>query len=77
MNKQEILSKYKKEEDRLILAKVLDKQVASTTKKQITHTDFLDMAEQKLVESFLQRQKIGHFSWQGGYVNAQRKNRRI
>ena len=73
MNKQEILSRYKKEEDRLILAKVLDKQVASTTKKQITHTDFLDMAEQKLVESFLQRQKIGHFSWQGGYVNAQRK----
>ena len=52
MNKQEILSRYKKEEDRLILAKVLDKQVASTTKKQITHTDFLDMAEQKLVESF-------------------------
>ena len=73
MNKQEILSRYKKEEDKLILAKVLDKQVASSTKKQITHTDFLDMAEQKLVESFLQKQKIEHFSWQGGYANAQRK----
>lgn len=73
MNKQEILSRYKKEEDKLILAKVLDKQVASSTKKQITHTDFLDMAEQKLLESFLQKQKIEHFSWKGGYANAQRK----
>ena len=73
MNKQEILSKYKKEEDKLILAKVLDKQVASSTKKQITHTDFLDMAEQKLVESFLQKQRITRFSWQGGYASAQRK----
>ena len=73
MNKQEILSRYKKEEDRLILEKVLDKQVEKKKKKQITHTDFLDMAEQKLVESFLQKQKIEHFSWKGGYANAQRK----
>ena len=73
MNKQEILSKYKNEEDKLILAKVLDKQVASTVKNQITHTDFLDMAEQKLVQSFLKKQKIENFSWQGGYEKAQRK----
>lgn len=73
MNKQEVLSKYKKEEDKLLIAKIIDKQVESDIKGKTTHTDFLDMAQQKLANSFIQKQKIDNCKWQGGYLEAQRK----
>ena len=58
MNKQEILSDYKNQEDKLLLAKVLDKIEFCKTRNKIENTDFLNLAEQDLVDKFLKRIKI-------------------
>ena len=42
MNKHEILKKYVKEEDRLLIAKALDKIEFAKDRNKITNTDFLD-----------------------------------
>lgn len=53
MNKQEILNNYKKEEDRLLIAKVLDKIEFSETKNKISNTDFLDLYEKNIVRKII------------------------
>lgn len=42
MNKEEILKKVSKSEDRLIVAKVLDKLYLAEKTNKLTVTDFLD-----------------------------------
>ena len=48
MNKQELLSDYKNQEDKLLLAKVLDKLEFSKARNKIENTDFLNLYEQDL-----------------------------
>lgn len=72
MNKQELLKPYRKEEDRLLLAKVLDQLEFAQTKNKITNTDFLDGYEKKLVMSFLNRMKIQNYELFGGVEEAER-----
>ena len=43
MEKIEIINKYKNDEDRLLVSKVLDKIKFAKNKNQISNTDFLDM----------------------------------
>ena len=50
MNKQEMIKKYK-EEDKLLVAKLLDKLEMSHKRGKITNTDFLDLAQRKIVEN--------------------------
>lgn len=73
MNKQELLKDYKKQEDKMCLAQVLDKVEISKTKGKIESTDFLDMYQVSLVESFLKKNKIEQYKLFGGYEDSERK----
>ena len=53
MEKQKILNDYKKQEDKILLAQVLDKIEFSKQREKIEYTDFLDMYQIALVKTFL------------------------
>ena len=73
MNKQELLSDYKNQDDKLLLAKVLDKIEFCKSKNKIENTDFLNLAEQDLVDKFLKRIRFTNYYFFGGAVEAERK----
>ena len=73
MIRQEMLSQYKKQEDKMCLSKVLDKVEASKIKEKIEYTDFLDMYQVALVKNFLNKNNITNYILYGGYEEAERK----
>lgn len=73
MNKQELLTDYKNQEDKLLLAKILDKIEFCKTKNKIESTDFLNLAEQNLVDKFLKKIKYTNYYFFGGAGEAERK----
>ena len=68
-----ILNKYKNQDEKLILSKVLDKISFCETRNQIQVTDFLDLAQQQLIIKFLKLQKQENYILFGGYEEAERK----
>ncbi len=72
MNKQEILKKYNNEEDRLLIAKTLDKLEFATMKNKITNTDFLDMHQKNIIQKLLNSIKCANFCFFGGNEEAER-----
>lgn len=58
MNKQEIMQEYKDQEEKLLVAKILDKLEFTKTKNKIQYTDFLNLYEQDLADKLLK--KIGY-----------------
>lgn len=72
MQKKEILQKYKKEEERLLVAKLLDKIEFCDKKNKIEYTDFLDEYQEGLLKNILNTLEINYVSY-GGYSNAERK----
>lgn len=73
MNEQEILNTYKKPEDKICLAQVLDKIKLSQTKNITQNTNFLDMYQIALVKNFLNKIKQEQYQLWGGYENAERQ----
>ena len=73
MNKLEFLNEYKKQEDKLLIAKVLDKLEFCRTKNKIEYTDFLDMYQLGLVKKFLDKIQASNYMFWGGYEKAERK----
>ncbi len=73
MNKQEILSDYKNQDDRLLLARILDKIEFCKSKNKIESTDFLNLAEQDLANHFLKKIKFEKYYFFGGAEEAERK----
>lgn len=73
MSKAELLKDYKNQEDKLLLAIVLDKIEISKSKKKIEFTDFLNLAEQDLVDKFLKKVKFENYYFFGGAGEAERK----
>ena len=73
MNKQEMLRDYKKSEDKMCLAQVLDKIESSANRNKIEYTDFLDMYQTALVETFLRKNNFQNYKLYGGYEEAERK----
>lgn len=69
MNKSELLEKYSKPEDKLLVSKILDKIEASTKKNIVTCTDFLDMFQFKIAKSVLNSAKC-NYVFCGGYDEA-------
>lgn len=72
MNRQEILSKYEKEEDRLLVSKLLDKIEFVEKKNTVENTDFLDMHQRNILEKVLRIVKYKNYVIYGGYENAER-----
>ena len=73
MNKQELLKDYKKQEDKICLAQVLDKIEIATKGEKIEFTDFLDMYQVSLVENFLRKIQFKNYKLYGGDEQAERK----
>lgn len=71
MLKEEIIKKYKNEE-RLVVSKILDKIVLADKSKKIVNTDFLDLGQQALAKKLLQQIKKDVIFY-GGYEKSERK----
>lgn len=72
MQKEQILSDYKKQEDKLILAQILDKIELAQKREKIETTDFLDMYKISLVKNFLRKIEYTTYKFYGGYQEAER-----
>lgn len=73
MNKQEMLSEYKKQDDKICLSQICDKIEFSRTRQKMEYTDFLDMYQISLVENFLRKIKFENYVLYGGAENLERK----
>ncbi|MBQ3414031.1 MAG: hypothetical protein IJH39_01495 [Clostridia bacterium] len=73
MNKQELLSDYRRQEEKMCLSQVLDKIEFSKTREKIESTDFLDMYQISIVENFLRKIKFQNYCLYGGHSEAERK----
>lgn len=73
MNKQDFLKDYRKQEDKMLLAQVLDKIEFVKARGKLEYTDFLDMYQISLVENFLKKMKFENYKLYGGYEEAERK----
>lgn len=73
MDKQELLKDYKKQDDKICLSQILDKIEFSKTRNKIEYTDFLDMYQISLVETFLRKIQFKNYVLYGGYEDAERK----
>lgn len=73
MNHYEQLKDYRNPEDKLCLAQILDKIEFVQKRNQIEATDFLDLSQLSLVESFFRKIHFHNFQFFGGYEDAERK----
>ena len=67
-----VLNKYKKEDEKLVLSKVMDKISFCETKNKIQVTDFLDLGQKQLIYNFLNNQKVKNYIFYGGFKEAER-----
>lgn len=72
MDKVNILKKYKKEEERLLVSKLFDKIEATEKQNKIHVTDFLSPIELNLLVEVLNAIKCKNYVIYGGIKNAQR-----
>lgn len=72
MQKREILQRYKKEDERLLVAKLLDKIDFCEKRNKIEYTDFLDEHQESILKNVLCILKKDFISY-GGYEEAERK----
>lgn len=72
MDKQLILNKYSKPEDKLLISKMLDKIELSKSKNKIENTDFLDMYQKHLLEKILKQEKVENYIISGGTEETER-----
>lgn len=73
MNRQEVLSIYKNQEDKILVAQILDKIKFVETRNKIQFTNFLDLRQISVVENFINKIKLSNCIWWGGYEEAERK----
>lgn len=73
MNKTELLNEYKNQEERLLVAKILDKLEFTKTKNKIQYTDFLNLSEQETAMKLLKTVHYDNFYFFGGKENTERK----
>lgn len=73
MNKTDILNSYKRQEDKILIAQVLDKITLMNKTQKIESTNFLDMYQISLVETFLKKNNYQNYILYGGFEEAERK----
>lgn len=65
--------KDKKEEDRLLIAKIEDKIRFCNSKNKITYTDFIQLDEKSLAQKYIKENNIKNYFFFGGIQNADRE----
>lgn len=73
MSKRELLEDYRRPEDKIKLAEILDKLELAEKTHQMQITDFLDMYQISLAKSFLKKAQITNYEMKGGVEEAERK----
>lgn len=73
MERKDLLNNYKRQEDKMLLAQVLDKIEQMGKTQKIESTDFLDMYQVSLVETFLKKISFENYKLYGGFEDAERK----
>ena len=73
MDKQKILSDYKKQDDKILLSQILDKIEFSNQREKLENTDFLDMYQISLVKTFMKKIEFENYIFYGGFENSERK----
>ena len=73
MEKQEILKQFPKQEDKLLISKIIDILKFVNNKNQIQYTDFLDTYQQSIVIKALSLIGENKYVLDGGYDEAERK----
>lgn len=73
MDRKIEISKEQKEEDKLLIAKVLDKIKLVENKNRFECTEFLDLRQQSLVKVVLDLRKYYRYKLIGGYEDSERK----
>lgn len=73
MNKEIELSKQQKDEDKFLIAKILDKIKFLNNRNRFECGEFLDLRQQSLVKEALEIRKLNNYNFCGGYDDAERK----
>lgn len=71
MDRTKILQGFLKQEDKLLVSKLLDKVEYCKTRRKIVYTDFLDLYQRNIIEKVLKNVEC-NYSIFGGYDNANR-----
>ena len=66
------LAKSQKDEEKLLIARVLDKIKMVQARNRFENTDFLDMSQKALVEEILLKRKEKNYAFYGGFDGAER-----
>ncbi len=72
MDKVNELTKSQEEEEKLLIAKVMDKVKFVNARNRYESTDFLDIAQKKTLNDILERRKESNYVFWGGYEEAER-----
>lgn len=72
MEKSEILSKYRREEDKLLISKLFDKISIAEKQNKIQYTDFLSPIELQVLKNVLNYAKYNNYCVCGGIENSER-----
>ena len=73
MNKQEILKPYKNEE-KMLVAKLLDKLEYCSKYSKISNTNFINEKEEKIAINVLNKIRASNYVIYGGYKEARQKD---
>ena len=68
-----MIKNYQKEEDRLIIAKMLDQVCLCKKRNKLQHTDFLDERQVHILEKAIHRMGIQNYIVYGGFEEAERQ----
>ncbi len=72
MDKVVELTKLQKDEEKLLIAKILDKIKMVEAKNRFENTDFLDLSQKNTIQDILQKRKQTSYKFFGGFEMAER-----
>jgi len=72
MDRTAIINKYCNDEDKILVAKILDKIKYAKTRNQIVNTDFLDMHQKKISQEVLNIEKEKNYLYYFGFDEAEK-----
>ena len=64
--------KYKNDENKLLIAKIIDKYEVAKTRNKITYTDFFNISEISVIKKMLKEENISNYIFYGGKNNSDR-----
>lgn len=73
MDREVVLSKYKKPEDKLLISRVFDKIDFTNKTNKISTTDFYNESEQAILKNVIRAIEFNNYVFYGGNENSERK----